>query len=146
MLIPMFNFYMPLFLYPMGCLCIYYLSGYYLRPLRKNYWRELRRTFGSATIISLVAFFLSIIDDPIGGNYQRYIMSLVALFLIHFAALKTFFRDGFVASALRCLDKDKSIHVDFYYISSKALSSEFLMDSFLKNVIILGPRLKATSF
>ena len=58
MLIPMFNFYMPLFLYPMGCLCIYYLSGYYLRPLRKNYWRELRRTFVSATIISLVAFFL----------------------------------------------------------------------------------------
>jgi exopolysaccharide biosynthesis polyprenyl glycosylphosphotransferase len=52
--------------------------------LRKNYWRELRRTFVSATIISLVAFFLIIIDDPIGGNYQRYIMSLVALFLIHF--------------------------------------------------------------
>lgn len=84
MLIPMFNFYMPLFLYPMGCLCIYYLSGYYLRPLRKNYWRELRRTFVSATIISLVAFFLIIIDDPFGGSYQRYIMSLLVLFLIQF--------------------------------------------------------------
>jgi lipopolysaccharide/colanic/teichoic acid biosynthesis glycosyltransferase len=83
-LIPIFNFYMPLFLYPIGCLCIYYLSGYYLRPLRKNYWRELRRTFVSATIISLVAFFLIIIDDPIGGGYQRYIMSLVVLFLIQF--------------------------------------------------------------
>ena len=69
-LVPMFNFYMPLFLYPLGCLCVYYLSGYYLRPLRKPYERELRRTLVSAMIISLGAFFLIIVDDPVGGDYQ----------------------------------------------------------------------------
>ena len=35
-LIPMFDFYRPLVLYPIGCLIIYYLSGYYLRPIRKK--------------------------------------------------------------------------------------------------------------
>lgn len=83
-LIPMFNFYMPLFLYPLGCLCVYYLSGYYLRPLRKPYARELRRTLVSAMIISLGAFFLIIVDDPVGSDYQRYTMSLVVLFVIQF--------------------------------------------------------------
>ena len=83
-LIPLFNFTLPLLLYPIGCLCVYYLSGYYLRPLRKPYLRELRRTFVSAVIISLGAFFLIIIDDPIGGNYERYMMSFVAMFVIQF--------------------------------------------------------------
>lgn len=83
-LIPMFNFYMPLFLYPLGCLCVYYLSGYYLRPLRKPYARELRRTLVSAMIISLGAFFLIIVDDPVGSDYQRYTMSLIVLFIIQF--------------------------------------------------------------
>lgn len=83
-LIPMFNFYMPLFLYPLGCLCVYYLSGYYLRPLRKPYERELMRTFVSAIIISLGAFFLIIVDDPVGSDYQRYTMSLIVLFVIQF--------------------------------------------------------------
>ena len=83
-LVPMFNFYMPLFLYPLGCLCVYYLSGYYLRPLRKPYARELRRTLVSAMIISLGAFFLIIVDDPVGSDYQRYTMSLVVLFVIQF--------------------------------------------------------------
>ena len=83
-LVPMFNFYMPLFLYPLGCLCVYYLSGYYLRPLRKPYMRELRRTFVSAMIISLGAFFLIIVDDPVGGDYQRYMVSLGVMFLVQF--------------------------------------------------------------
>ena len=83
-LIPIFSFTLPLLLYPIGCWCIHYLSGYYLRPLRKPYLRELRRTFVSAVIISLGAFFLIIIDDPKGLNYERYLMSFVAMFAIQF--------------------------------------------------------------
>ena len=82
-LIPMFNFYLPLLLYPIGCLVIYYLSGYYLRPLRKRYSREFRRTFVSSLLISLGAFFIIIMDDPV-GNYQRYLTSLLVLFAIQF--------------------------------------------------------------
>lgn len=81
--VPMFNFFLPLLLYPLGCLLVYYLSGYYLRPLRKRYSKELRRTFVSAIIISLGAFFLIIIDDPV-ADYQRYFTSLVVLFGLQF--------------------------------------------------------------
>lgn len=82
-LIPMFNFYTPLIAYPIGCLIIYYLSGYYLRPLRKPYLRELRRTFISALIISFGAFFIFIIDDPV-TQYECYITSLIVLFVLQF--------------------------------------------------------------
>ena len=81
--VPMFNFYLPLFLYPLGCLLVYYLSGYYLRPLRKRYSKELSRTFVSAIIISLGAFFLIIINDPV-ADYQRYVTSLVVLLGLQF--------------------------------------------------------------
>ena len=82
-LVPMFNFYTPLIVYPIGCLVIYYLSGYYLRPLRKPYLRELRRTFVSALIISFGAFFIFIIDDPV-TQYERYVTSLLVLFALQF--------------------------------------------------------------
>ena len=81
--IPMFNFYAPLLLYPLGCVCVYYLSGYYLRPLHKPFLREFRRTLVSAILITLGAFFFIIIDDPV-TNYQRYFNSLIALFTIQF--------------------------------------------------------------
>lgn len=82
-LVPMFNFYTPLLTYPIGCLIIYYLSGYYLRPLRKPYLRELLRTFVSALIISFGAFFIFIIDDPV-TQYERYFTSLLVLFALQF--------------------------------------------------------------
>ena len=82
-LVPMFNFYTPLIVYPIGCLVIYYLSGYYLRPLRKPYLRELRRTLVSALIISISAFFIFIIDDPV-TQYERYFTSLLVLFALQF--------------------------------------------------------------
>ena len=85
-LIPAFNFWPPLVVYPFVCLSVYYLSGYYLRPFQKPLWRELLRTFVSAIIISLFFFFVIIIDDPLPGseNYQRYVASLAVLFGLQF--------------------------------------------------------------
>lgn len=82
-LVPMFNFFWPLVLYPLGCLIIYYLSGYYLRPLRKRYGRELVRTLVSSIIITIGAFFLIIIDDPVADD-ERYLTSLLVLFVLQF--------------------------------------------------------------
>lgn len=82
-LVPMFNFFWPLVLYPLGCLIIYYLSGYYLRPLRKRYGRELVRTLVSSVIITIGAFFLIIIDDPVADD-ERYLTSLLVLFVLQF--------------------------------------------------------------
>ena len=82
-LIPAFNFWPPLLVYPVVCLIIYYMSGYYLRPFQKPLWREFMRTFVCAGIIALLFFFFIIIDDPI-VNYRQYIVSLGVLFGLQF--------------------------------------------------------------
>lgn len=82
-LIPAFSFYRPLILYPVFCVMIHYLSGYYLRPFRKKATKELATTFGASLIIAIFAFFVIIIDDKV-SDYHRYLMSLVVLFGLQF--------------------------------------------------------------
>ncbi|MBQ2540665.1 MAG: sugar transferase [Paludibacteraceae bacterium] len=82
-LVPAFNFWHPLVVYPLVCLGIYYLSGYYLRVFHKSLGRELLQTFVSAGIISLLFFFIIIIDDP-AENYRQYLWSLAVLFGLQF--------------------------------------------------------------
>ena len=80
-LVPLFDFYRPLVLYPLGCLIIYYLSGYYIRPIRKDYAKEFRTTLVSALSITLGAFFFIIIDDPV-TSYHNYFTSFLILILL----------------------------------------------------------------
>ena len=82
-LIPAFGFWVPLCLYPVGCLLIYYLSGYYLRPYHKRFSREFVTTFFCSVLIALIAFFLIIIDDHV-DNYLHYLGSLGVLFGLQF--------------------------------------------------------------
>lgn len=83
-LVPAFDFYPPLIFYPIGCLLIYYLSGYYLRVHHKRLSQELTMTFVSSVVISLAAFFIIIIDDQV-ENYHRYVASLVVLWMLQFS-------------------------------------------------------------
>ena len=82
-LVPAFSFWPPLIVYPLVCLVIYYLSGYYLRPFQKPIWREFIRTLISAAFISLLFFFIIIIDDE-SVDYTRYLTSLGVLFGLQF--------------------------------------------------------------
>ena len=82
-LIPAFDFRLPLIAYPLVCLTVYYLSGYYLRPFQKPLWREFLRTIVSAAVIALLFFFIIIIDDPT-ENYRHYLVSLSVLFSLQF--------------------------------------------------------------
>ena len=82
-LIPAFSFYPPLIIYPIVCVVIYYLSGYYLRPFRKNVAKEFATTFWSAVFISLLFFFVIIIDDEV-TRYELYLVSLGVLFVFQF--------------------------------------------------------------
>lgn len=83
-LIPIFDFYRPLLLYPLMCLVVYYLSGYYIRPIRKDYGKEFQLTFISAIVIAIGAFFMIIIDDVV-TSYHRYLTSLLVLTSLQFA-------------------------------------------------------------
>lgn len=89
-LIPAFDFYRPLILFPIGCFIVYYLSGYYLRVFHKRLTQEFTTTFVSSIIISLGAFFIIIIDDEV-ESYHRYVASLGALWILQFS-ISYFFR------------------------------------------------------
>lgn len=82
-LIPVFNFWLPLCLYPIGCIVVYYLSGYYLRPFNKKLGKEFITTFFSSCLVALVTFFIVIIDDQV-QDYSRYLWSLLVLFGLQF--------------------------------------------------------------
>ena len=83
-LVPAFDFYQPLIIYPAACLFIYYLSGYYLRPGKHSLTREMLTTLVSAAIISIGAFFVIIIDDKV-TDYHNYLGSLLVLFILQFS-------------------------------------------------------------
>ncbi|MBQ9439128.1 MAG: sugar transferase [Paludibacteraceae bacterium] len=80
---PIFSFYAPLCLYPLWCMIVNYLSGYYVQILTKHALRELFETFLSALIISITCFFIIVIDDPV-NNYHQYFTSFYALLVIQF--------------------------------------------------------------
>lgn len=82
-LIPAFSFWTPLVAYPLVCLVVYYLSGYYLKPFQKPLWQEFMRTFASALIIAMVFFFIIIIDDHV-ESYNHFLVSLGVLFGLQF--------------------------------------------------------------
>ena len=82
-LIPAFNLWRFMILYPVGCLIIYYLSGYYIRPLQHKVLQEALLTFACACVISLGAFFFIIIDDSV-DSYERYYVSLLVLLSLQF--------------------------------------------------------------
>ena len=139
-LIPMFNFYWPLVLYPLGCLFVYYLSGYYLRPLRRPYSRELRRTLVSSLIISVGAFFLIVIDDPINGHYDRYLTSLLVLFVLQFVGcylprlLVTYIAHTFDDRALRRYTiRSKDEVIEFEKAHAQQAYDEVILDLKSKN-------------
>ncbi len=82
-LIPAFSFYPPLLLYPVGCMIVYYLSGFYLHPLSHTHAQTFFSTFASALVIALGAFFIIVIDDIV-DSYNRYYVSLIVLFGLQF--------------------------------------------------------------
>lgn len=84
-LIPAFSFVTPLIFYPLGCLVVYYLSGYYLRPQKNRFGMVVLPTFFSALTITIVSFFLIIVDDitPI-DQYRYYLVTAGVLFGLQF--------------------------------------------------------------
>lgn len=78
-LVPAFNFYTPLLLYPIGCVVVHYLSGYYMRPLQRSLPNEFLTTAIASAIIALTAFFAVILDDVV-TDYRHYYYSLIVLF------------------------------------------------------------------
>lgn len=102
-LVPAFNFYIPLFVYPLACFVVHYLSGYYVRPYRKTMAQEFLTTLTASLIISVGAFFAIILDDQV-PSYQRYYVSLLALFILQFV-ISYVFRLGITLNTRKLVRK-----------------------------------------
>lgn len=83
-IIPALKFTRALVRYPIACLLIYYLSGYYMRPFSKPQGQVFLYTLLSALTIAAGAFFFIIINDKEVVNYERYIICLNVLFGLQF--------------------------------------------------------------
>lgn len=92
----------------MGSLCVYYLSGFYLRPQpqHKRISRVVSSTLVCALIISVFSFFIIIIDDKI-NDYTDYYISLLVLFALQFT-VSLFFRLCVVLADKRHWNKGKN--------------------------------------
>ena len=79
--IPVYNFYSNLFLFPVLCLIIHYLSGYYENPVKESKSLEFFTTVIASAIISFIIFFVLLLDDVV-ISYVNYYYSLMVLFLL----------------------------------------------------------------
>ncbi len=84
--------------FPIVMMGIYFMSGYYNRPFFKSRIDELLTTFYTASIGSIVIFFLAVVDDPIpdkASNFELLGMLFGLLFGFVYAVRLTITRFGF---------------------------------------------------
>lgn len=87
--VPNFNYYSNLFLFPILCVAIHYLSGYYVNPIKESKLIEFFTTFLSTVAISVIIFFVLLLDDAV-VSYQNYYYSLVVLIVMLFTVTYLF--------------------------------------------------------
>lgn len=97
-LIPKFDYFSSLILFPFCCIFVYYLSGFYLNSIKKTKLSLFFNTFTTSIIISLSVFlFLKLGDVTI--SYQYFYVSLLVLFGLLF--LVTFIFRSIVFSEIQ---------------------------------------------
>lgn len=87
--VPNYNYYTNLFLFPVLCVAIHYLSGFYVNPIKESKLIEFFTTFISSAIISFFIFFLLLLDDVV-VNYQNYYYALLVLLFMLFTVTYVF--------------------------------------------------------
>ncbi|MEA4937112.1 MAG: sugar transferase [Paludibacter sp.] len=90
-LLPSRYYLFSLFFFPIYCVFIYYLTGFYLNPLKKQKINLFLSTFFSSAVISLTFFFILKLGDVI-VSYSYFYYSLLVLFLQLFVSTYIFRR------------------------------------------------------
>lgn len=82
--IPNYDYFTSLFIFPLCCVFIHYLSGFYLHPEKQSQASGFFTTLVSSAIISIAIFFVLMLDDIV-VSYQYYYYSLLVLFGLLFS-------------------------------------------------------------
>lgn len=81
--IPNYNYYSTFLLFPLLCIIVYALSGFYVNPIKQSKIYTIFPTIISSAIISIIIFFVLLIDDIV-VDYTFYYKSLLVLFALLF--------------------------------------------------------------
>lgn len=81
--LPNYNFVSGFLYFPLSCIFVHYLSGFYIKPANTKYLETAYVTFVSSAIVSIVIFFALMLDDVV-VSYKYYYYSLVVLFSLLF--------------------------------------------------------------
>lgn len=68
--------------FPLMMMALYYLSGYYNRPLFKSRLDELLTTVSTAIIGSVIIFFLALVNDPIPDRASNLVLVAILFCLL----------------------------------------------------------------
>lgn len=86
---PNYNFFTSLSVFPLLCLFVHYLSGFYIQPHKQSALNSILTTITASAFISIVIFFVLLIDDVV-ISYQHYYYSLLVLFGLQFVVTYAF--------------------------------------------------------
>ncbi len=84
-LVPNYNFLTSMYLFPLSCAFVHYLSGFYLHPEKQSRVTMFLTTLAATAIISISIFFVLLLDDIV-VSYEYYYYSLLVLFGLLFFA------------------------------------------------------------
>ena len=62
-MVPNYNFLTSMYLFPLSCFFVHYLSGFYLQPEKQSRATMFLTTLASTAIISISIFFILLLDD-----------------------------------------------------------------------------------
>jgi hypothetical protein len=82
--IPNYDYFTSLFIFPLSCIFIHFLSGFYLHPDKQSQASGFFTTLLASAIISIAIFFILMLDDIV-VSYQYYYYSLLVLFGLLFS-------------------------------------------------------------
>lgn len=86
---PNYDFVSGFVFFPLSCLFVHSLSGFYRRPERQTKTVAVLTTFVSSLVISIVIFFVLMLDDIV-VSYEYYYYSLLVLFGLLFTVTLVF--------------------------------------------------------
>jgi len=82
--IPNYDYFSSLIIFPISCMFIHYLSGFYRHPEKTTKTTLVLTTLTTSAIISITIFFVLMLDDIV-ISYEYYYYSLLVLFSLLFS-------------------------------------------------------------
>lgn len=129
-LIPSYNYIISFLFFPVYCVFVHYLTGFYLNPYKRSKLSEIFNTLVSSVIISVSIFAVRMLRD-VSISYVYFYFSLIVLIILLFVLTYTF--RAIISSQVRQNFKTKKWTINTVIIGTGSnalkLASEFELNA-----------------